>query len=151
LTNTIRAAIAADTETIAAVAGATDLFPAEMTAEIIAPMLAGAPDIWLVSEGGRVNGFAYASPERMTEGTWNLLALAVDPAVQGQGIGSALIGAVEAALRAQGARMLLIETLGTSEFASVRALYLQRGYTEEAVIRDYYMLGGDKVVFRKLL
>jgi ribosomal protein S18 acetylase RimI-like enzyme len=122
-----------------------------MTAEIIAPMLAGAPDIWLVSEGGRVNGFAYASPERMTEGTWNLLALAVDPAVQGQGIGSALIGAVEAALRAQGARMLLIETLGTSEFASVRALYLQRGYTEEAVIRDYYMLGGDKVVFRKLL
>jgi ribosomal protein S18 acetylase RimI-like enzyme len=150
LINTIRAALAADTAEIAIIAGATDLFPPEMTAEIIAPMLSGAADLWLVSQSERINGFAFASPERMTDGTWNLLALAVDPAVQGQGIGSALIGRVEVALRGQGARMLLIETLGTPAFEAVRALYLQRGYTQEAVIRDYYMPGGDKVVFRKL-
>ncbi len=86
-----------------------------MAAEIVEPGLSGAsPDLWLVSADA--TGFAFAAPERLTEGTWNLLALAVRPDRQGAGLGSALIHAVEAALRQRGARLLLIETLGTPDF-----------------------------------
>jgi GNAT superfamily N-acetyltransferase len=147
----VRSAVAGDVDAIAAIAGETELFPPEMAAGIMAPMLAGESDLWFVAETERVVGFAFATPERLTEGTWNLLALAVLPQVQGKGVGTALIGAVEVALRGLGARMLLIETLGTPEFAAVRDLYARRGYGAEAVIRDYYMPGGDKVVFRKML
>jgi ribosomal protein S18 acetylase RimI-like enzyme len=151
LTNIIRPASAGDTAAIAAIADATDLFPGEMAADLMAPALAGGGDLWFVVEGKAVTGFAFASPERLTEGTWNLLALAVLPKAQGQGEGSALIAAVEAALRVQGGRMLLIETLGTPDFDRVRKLYARLGYGAEAVIRDYYMPGGDKVIFRKML
>jgi GNAT superfamily N-acetyltransferase len=148
-THTIRPATADDIPTIAAIAAATDLFPPEMTVDMIAPALAGGPDLWHIAQDG--TGFAYTAPERMTDGTWNLLALAVRPDAQGRGVGRALIAAVEADLRAGGQRLLLVETLGTDDFARTRALYAAQGFQEEARIRDFYMPGGDKVVFRKAL
>jgi ribosomal protein S18 acetylase RimI-like enzyme len=148
LTSPIRPATGDDVAAIAAIAAATDLFPPEMTADMVAPALSGGPDLWKVA-GQPAQGFAYAAPERMTDGTWNLLALAVHPDAQGRGIGTALIAAVEATLRAAGARLLLVETLGTPDFARTRALYAARGFVEEARIRDYYMTGGDKIVFAK--
>lgn len=159
MTHDIGLATRADLSDIAAIAGETDLFPPEMTPDMAEPAMSGtAPDLWLVARvpgptGDRAaaEGFAFAAPERMTEGTWNLLALAVRPARQGQGLGRALVGATEAAVRARGARLLLVETLGTAGFAATRAFYLALGFGAEALIRDYYMPGGDKVVFRKAL
>jgi ribosomal protein S18 acetylase RimI-like enzyme len=68
--------------------------------------------------GGR--GLAYAAPERLTDGTWNLLLLAVDPASQRRGLGRALVTAVVEALGKAGGRLLIIETSGTAEFAGTQ-------------------------------
>lgn len=87
----------------------------------------------------------------MTEGTWNLLLIAVHPAWQGTGIGTRLTTAVEMRLAAAGARLLLVETSGLPEFAATRGFYRRRGYAEEARIRDFYRAGEDKLVFRKAL
>lgn len=128
---------------------AVDLFPPEMLAGVAAPFLQGADELWLVVEGG--TGLAYAAPERLTDGTWNLLLLAVDPARQGQGLGRRLVLAVEAALGEKGARLLLVETSGVPEFAGQRRYYRKLGVRREARIRDYYQAGDDKVVFVKPL
>lgn len=128
---------------------AVDLFPPEMLPEMAAPFLEGADELWLVVVGGA--GLAYAAPERLTDGTWNLLLLAVDPARQGQGLGRRLVLAVEAALGEKGARLLLVETSGVPEFAGQRRFYRKLGFRREARIRDYYQAGDDKVVFVKPL
>lgn len=149
----IRAVTAGDVGALAALIDATGLFPGEMLPGMAAGYLndPAADEGWLTDDEGGPAGVAYFAPERMTSGTWNLLLIAVHPARQGSGRGTALLNEAERAVRARGGRMLLIETSGLPEFEAVRAFYRRRGYAEEARIRDFYALGDDKVVFRKLL
>lgn len=147
--DTIRPLRRDDIAAAEAIIAAVDLFPPEMLAGMAAPFLEGADELWLVVEGG--SGLAYAAPERLTDGTWNLLLLAVDPARQKLGLGRQLVAAVESALRKKGARLLLVETSGVVEFAGQRRFYARLGFRREARIRDYYQAADDKVIFAKPL
>lgn len=149
----VRPTVAADLEAIGNIAEATDLFPSSMLPDMIAGYLDGSkPDIWLTANSDyRAVAFAFCEPERLTNGTWNLLAIAVEPSRQGHGIGADLVSALEDRLRLSHHRVLLVETLGTEEFARTRAFYLANGFAEEARIRDFYDEGGDKVIFWKHL
>lgn len=149
----IRATTSADLPSVASIAEATGLFPAEMLPNMIAGYLNGdKPDIWLtVDSSDGVIGFAFCEPERLTNGTWNLLAIAVAPGRQSNGVGAALLHRLEDLLRAVGHRILLVETLGTPEYARTRNFYLDNGFSEEARIRDFYEVGGDKIVYCKRL
>ncbi|MDJ0695576.1 GNAT family N-acetyltransferase [Mastigocoleus sp. MO_188.B34] len=104
---------------------------------------------WLTDEDDGVVAAAYCAPERMTNGTWNLLFLAVRPDRQGQGRGTAMVRYVEQILKERGGRLLLIETLAS--FKDTRKFYCKCGYEEEARIRDFYEAGYDKIVYRKVL
>ena len=150
---TIRIAERRDIALLKAVLRETELFPEDMLDEIIAGHLAGtSTDLWCVTEqSGDVIGFGFAEPERMTDGTWNLLALGVLPGRQGSGAGGAIVRWVEDHLRASGSRLLIVETMGTDAFASTRAFYEKVGYVQEARIRDFYEAGGDKIVYWKQL
>lgn len=70
---------------------------------------------------------------------------------QGRGRGTALLCYVESALRAEGQRLVLVETSGSSDFERTRAFYAKCGYEAEARIRDYYAAGEAMVMFRKAL
>jgi ribosomal protein S18 acetylase RimI-like enzyme len=133
-----------------ALIAAVDLFPAELLPKMAAPGLSGAAaDLWWIANDGQ--GLAYAAPERLTDGTWTLLLLAVDPGVQRTGLGRELVAAVEAALRAAGGRPLIVETSGVSGFAGTRRFYQKLGFRREARIRDYYGENEDKVTFTRAL
>jgi N-acetylglutamate synthase-like GNAT family acetyltransferase len=107
-------------------------------------------EVWLTcEEAGDVIGFCYAAPEKLTEGTWNMLAIAVHPDSQGKGAGSAIVQYLEAALREGSQRILIADTSGTEEFAQTRTFYRKNGYMEEARIRDFWAVDNDKVVFWK--
>ncbi|MEM7441641.1 MAG: GNAT family N-acetyltransferase [Pseudomonadota bacterium] len=128
----------------------TGLFPPEMLPDMLAAHLAAQGEaLWLTCEDGAVSGFCYAEPEALTDGTWNMLAIAVAPSAQNNGAGRALVSALEDALRQYGARVLIADTSGTEEFAATRAFYRSAGYVEEARIRDFWSKGDDKVVFWK--
>ena len=142
-----------DLERVGHLVGVNDMFPPEMLAEMTATYF-NDPDSghrWLVATGAEVEGVAYYVPEPLTDGTWNLLLIAVDPGRHGGGIGQALMHHVEDAVAASRARVLLVETSGTEGFARTRRFYQQLGYDREACIRDYYAAGDDKIVFRKAL
>lgn len=96
-------------------------------------------------------GVAYYQPALATDRTWYLTMIGVRRDVHGQGRGTALLGYVEAALRAGGQRVLLVETSGLPTFARTRAFYAKCGYEQEARVRDYYAAGEDMVLFRKVL
>ena len=132
---------------------ATGLFPAELLSDMAEPYLRGSgPYIWLVADNGtELDGFAYCEPERITDGTFNLLAIAVNPERQGAGVGRALVAAVEQAVRDLYGRVLLVETSSLPEFERTRRFYDQLAFRREAVIRDFYSEGDDKVVFWKKL
>lgn len=150
---TIRPVVAADTAALKAVVDATGLFPSNLLDDMLAGYFDGETggDVWLTVDDGGPLAVAYYAPERMAEGAWNLLIIAVHPDRQGQGHGAALIRHVKTALAARGERLLLVETSGLPSFERTRAFYRRCGYDEEARIRDYYAAGEDKVVFRKAL
>ncbi|KAM3094254.1 GNAT family N-acetyltransferase [Phormidesmis sp. 146-35] len=110
-----------------------------------------AHPFWITDDDDGLVGLAYCEPERMTSGTWNLQLIAVHPTHQKQGRGGKLLRFVEETLAGRGARVLLVETMGTPDFEHVRAFYRKNGYDEEARIREFYAEGADKIVFRKAL
>jgi N-acetylglutamate synthase-like GNAT family acetyltransferase len=116
----IRAATNADLPAMKAVLEATDLFPSDLLDGMMAGYLcATAEERWLVADDGEVAGLAYVAAQRLTEGTFNLLAMAVLPDRQGQGIGRMIVAHVQAALAADGARVLLVETSGLPSYALI--------------------------------
>lgn len=148
----VRASVPADLPHFHRIIGATGLFPPELLDDMAAPFFAGADESsWLTLEQGKPQGLAYCAPERFTDGTWNLLLIAVHPDLQRTGAGAALIRAVEDGVRKRGGRLLLVETSGLGTFAGQRAFYLAQGYREEARIAEFYQAGEDKVVFWKRL
>ena len=131
----------------------TELFPSDMLPDMLAPSLAGETEaFWLTCHlADEPVGFCYATPEDLTDGTWNLLALAVRPDVQGKRLGAALVAAAEQRLRDQGQRLLIVETSGVEAFAGVRRFYGRIGYAAVACIPDFWAAGDDKVIFSKTL
>ena len=98
-----------------------------------------------------VAGYACFGPTPLTEGVWDLYWIAVDPAIQSRGLGRQILAAVEAAVRAGGGRMVLVETASKPSYKPTRALYRRTNYVEVARIPDFYRVGDDKVIFVKTL
>jgi D-alanine-D-alanine ligase len=100
---------------------------------------------------GRVIGFACFGPHPLTQGTFDLYWIAVDPAARRHGIGRALLSEVENEVQAQGGRLLLIETSNTPAYVPTRRFYAACRYPCEATIRDFYAPGDDLLIFAKRL
>lgn len=96
-------------------------------------------------------GYACFGPHPLTQGTFDLYWIAVDPTVRGRGIGRALLSQVEAEIQARAGRLLLIETSGTPAYTAARRLYETCGYPCEAIVHDFYAPGDDLLIFSKHL
>jgi ribosomal protein S18 acetylase RimI-like enzyme len=96
-----------------------------------------------------MQGYACFGPHPLTQGTYDLYWIVVDPVAQGHGIGHALLARVEAEVQARGGRLLLVETSGTLAYAPARRFYESSGYRCEATIHDFYAPGDDLVIFSK--
>ena len=149
----IREPVRSDLPDIKLILNDTELFPPEYLDEMIEPFFAD-PDKnkrWLVleTEDAGVAGFSYARPEALAEGTWNLLAIGFRQEQQAKGLGSKLIAKVEESLKQE--RVLIVETSGLDDFKDTRNFYETRGYVREAIIRDYWADGDDKVIYWKSL
>ena len=100
---------------------------------------------------GYVAGYACFGATPMTQGTYDLYWIAVHPVAQGNGVGKALLRAVETQLRERGARLLLIETASKASYAETRLFYEASGCREIARVPDFYAVGDDKIVYGRKL
>jgi ribosomal protein S18 acetylase RimI-like enzyme len=151
---TIRKAVPDDLPAFKAVIDSNELFPADLLDDMVQDFFTNpaSTDIWLCAElENRPVAVAYCAPERMTEGTFNLYLIAVLSDLKGKGIGGEVMQFLENQLKSSGVRVLLVETSGLPAFERTRHFYDQCHYTREAVIRDFYQAGEDKVVFWKKL
>jgi GNAT superfamily N-acetyltransferase len=110
----------------------------------------GSPDYTALGADfeGKLVGWICWGPTPCTLGTYDLYWMAVDPALQGTGIGTALLREMERRLEGL-ARLVIIETTGRPDYAATRAFYNARGYGVVSVIPDFYAPGDDQVVFAK--
>ncbi len=144
----------ADLADVKSIIDANQMFPSEFLNEMTADFFSGeSMEKWFVieSEDKQIVGVAFCSPERMTEGTWNLLMIAVHPDSQGKGAGKQLMNHAEKLVRSLNARILLVETSGLPEYQRTRDFYPKCGYTQVALIPEYYDKGDDKIIFMKSL
>lgn len=148
----------ADREPIGRILEATGAFrPEEITIglELVDETLNPGPSTdyrWFLADvDGAMAGFACFGPVPLTDGTYDLYWIAVDPAFGRAGVATRLDEAVEAAVRAVGARWLLAETSSTPLYAPAQAFYLRRGYRLLERIADFYRAGDDRMTFGKRL
>lgn len=150
----IRKATPQDLPALKSILDSSGLFPSEMLDDMISDFFTNdkSSDFWFTTVEDRTPvSIGYCAPEQMTEGTFNLYAIAVDKEHQGKGIGSDMMRYIENRLRENNERILLVETSGTADFELTRKFYHKIGYKEQAVIPEYYAEGDDKVVFWKKL
>jgi ribosomal protein S18 acetylase RimI-like enzyme len=87
----------------------------------------------------------------LTDWTYDLYWIAVDPNTHGKGIGSGLVKFMEDDLKTSKGRLVLIETSGKAEYENERRFYTKNGYEVQTVIKDFYRSGDDLFVYRKYL
>lgn len=148
---------AADRERVRQIVEASGVFrPDEITIALeVVDGAVAAPrrDYWAVGayQDRRLVGFAAFGPVPCTVGTWDLYWIAVDPALQGGGVGRALMDHCEAAITAEGGRLVVVETSSRDDYGPTRAFYRRLRYHERASIPDYYAPGDGLVVYTKSL
>ncbi len=87
----------------------------------------------------------------MTDGTYDLYWIACDPRRRRSGVGTMLLGSMEADLRRRGARLVRVETSGQAVYQPTRAFYERFQYSETARLPDFYHPGDDLVIYTKRL
>jgi ribosomal protein S18 acetylase RimI-like enzyme len=96
-------------------------------------------------------GFICYGKTPLTDGTYHLYWIVVDPNHQGRGVGNQLLKFMEANLSQLGARMILVETSSTDRYEKTRNFYLANGYREAARLMDYYRTGDSLIIYEKRL
>ena len=104
-----------------------------------------------VEKDGKVVGYICFGPTPMTAGTFDLYWIASDPTVRGQGVGAALVSAMEGELRRKAGRLIRVETSAEEAYGPTRGFYQAMRYTEECRFRDFYKAGEDLIVLAKRL
>jgi ribosomal protein S18 acetylase RimI-like enzyme len=101
------------------------------------------------ASGPALLGYACFGPTPGTDRGFDLYWIAVDPAAQRAGVGSALLRAAESRMIEADARLIVIETSSRAAYAATRAFYLRHGYAEVARVAGYYDIGDDRVIYAR--
>lgn len=150
----IRKVIATDIDGLKKVLDSSGLFPSEYLEEMISDYLSdpASEEIWFTYvQDSEPVGFGFCVPEKLTDGTYNLLAIAVNKNLQGLGIGSKMMEYLEDELKRQNKRILIVDTSSSPDFVLTRSFYVKAGYTNVSTIKDFWKDGEDKVTFYKRL
>ncbi len=97
----------------------------------------------------QLSGYVCYGPTPATEATYDLYWIAVDPQLQGRGIGRQLLQFAERDCQRRGGKLLIIETSSKESYRRTQSFYLHNGYQIEAKIKDFYAPGDDRLIFTR--
>lgn len=153
----IRPITSSDRDAIDQLLQATGVFRSEEHAvamELVAEILQKGSDssyrgFCFCERDSRLSGYICFGPVPMTERSYDLYWIAVDPGTAGRGIGSKLVAFMESSIARNGGGTVYIETSSTAPYEAAAALYRKSGYTLAARLNDFYRSGDHKLVFRR--
>ena len=105
----------------------------------------------VVNDEDQPIGYICYGPAPMTQGTFDLYWIVVDPRFQGHGIGSKLLHFLEGSVRERKGRIILIDTSSIPQYEKTQKFYVRHGFQEVARVPDYYHPGNDRITFCKKL
>jgi ribosomal protein S18 acetylase RimI-like enzyme len=107
--------------------------------------------VYVDDDSNRTAGYICYGRRPLTEGTYDLYWIAVDPNIHGKGVGSRLVKFMEEDIVKLGGELILIETSGKPEYEGERGFYRKNGYDVQTIIKDFYRKGDDLFIYRKYL
>jgi ribosomal protein S18 acetylase RimI-like enzyme len=106
-----------------------------------------AENVLVVELNGRVAGYGkieHPTPLPASAHVWHVTGLAVDPAVERQGAGRALMEGLIDLARRRGGRRMTLRVFAPNERA--QRLYKRLGFEVEGVLRGEFMVGDQEYV-----
>lgn len=105
----------------------------------------------VVEVDGKVVGYSCYGWISVTEANYDLYWIVVDNNQRGNGLGQYLMEETEARIRKLGGARLYAETSGQEKYAPTQRYYEKCGFYKEAVVKDFYRQGDDKLIYTKIL
>jgi ribosomal protein S18 acetylase RimI-like enzyme len=96
-------------------------------------------------------GYVCHGHNPVTDAIHDIYWIAVDPRLQGRGIGVRLLEFAEQQVAALHGRGIVIETSSRDEYAAARRLYERCGYLKAADVPDFYKPGDHQLIYIKFL
>lgn len=98
-----------------------------------------------------VQGYYCIGLTPMTQSTFDLYWIAVNPEYHGKGLGRQLLLHSEDLIRSMNGTLIVVETSSLPKYEPTRKFYVRNQYLETARIRDYYAPGDDLMIYTKHL
>lgn len=106
-------------------------------------------NVFVYEEDEKILGYHCTGKRPLTDGTYDLYWIVVDPDIAGKGVGSILIKHAENFVKENNGRWLLAETSSKESYGKTRDFYLKNNYKIVSEIKDFYSLGDSLIVFGK--
>jgi len=102
-------------------------------------------------QAGDVVGYTCFGPVPATMSSYDIYWLAVHTGFRRSGIGQSLIAHTEKLIEKQGGRQIYIETSSRDLYETTRMFHRACGYRQEAILKDFYRPGDDKIIYVKVV
>ena len=147
-----------DRERVRDIIAATGYFNAEeidvaveLVDERLAKGEASGYEFIFAERDGRTIGYSAYGTIAGTARSYDLYWIAVDPRVQGRGVGRALLEETERRITARGGGRIYVETSGRGQYQSTRAFYDGCNYALASVLDDFYGPEDAKYTYLKVV
>jgi ribosomal protein S18 acetylase RimI-like enzyme len=97
----------------------------------------------------RVVGYICFGPIPCTRGSYDLYWIAVHDDFRNHAIGRELLSKTLRLIEDLGGVRIYVETSSRLQYAPTRSFYCKHGFEQEAVLKDFYDHGDDKIVYSK--
>jgi len=147
-----------DVATVRALTSATGFFSqeeisvaVELVEERLAKGLRSGYHFFFAEHGGKVLGYTCFGPIPCTLSSFDIYWIAVLPAMQSKGVGRELLKRTEQKIKDLGGTRIYVETSARAQYQPTLRFYQRQGYSQEALLKDFYGPGDHKAVYLKIL
>lgn len=102
-------------------------------------------------DGERTISYACYGSIACTKNSYDLYWIATHDDYRGKGVGSMILRETEKKVKSMGGRILYIETSSKPLYTPTQYFYEKHGYFKEAVLKDFYDINDDKIIYSKHL
>lgn len=106
---------------------------------------------WILIEDGLIVAYACFGRNPMTRSTYDLYWIATRADQIRRGLGRSMFQVVEEQIRAQGGKLLVVETSSQERYRGTNAFYARMGCELAARLADFYDDGDDQLIYCKRL
>lgn len=147
-----------DVETVRNLTSATAFFTqdeisvaVELVEERLAKGLRSGYHFLFAEHSGQVLGYTCFGPIPCTLSSFDIYWIAVLPAMQSRGVGRELLQRTEQKIADLGGTRIYVETSARSQYQPTLRFYQRQGYSQAALLKDFYGPGDHKAVYLKIL